>query len=223
MMKKSAGISVVALGLGIVLVVTVSLVTAPANAQDGLATAAVAMVLPAAGDGDAEYVGSHKCKMCHMKESKSWKDSKKYSALDTLEPGKAEEAKKAHGLDPSKDYTQDATCVACHTTGYGKAGGYAIPEAGDKKAEKHAKRLAGVGCESCHGPGSKYIDFHKEIMKSGRTYTREEMYEAGMTKIEESTCTACHNDKSPTFESFDFAAMKDKGAHEHFELKQRAK
>ncbi len=178
-------------------------------------------VMPAVG-GDAEYVGDKKCKKCHMKQHKSWKKSKKYTALETLMPGNAAEVKAKHGLDANKDYSTDEKCVKCHVTGFQVAGGYAFHDGSDAKLAKKMKKLANVGCEMCHGPGSEYIKMHEEVQKSKRTYTHEEMYAAGMKKIEESTCTVCHNSEGPTFESFNFAEMKEKvtGVHEHFELKQ---
>lgn len=176
------------------------------------------------GSSEYSYVGSNKCKKCHIKEYKSWEDTKMGKALETLMPGKVADVKKAHGLDPEKDYSTDAKCLKCHTVGYGHDGGYAVPAAGDKKAERHAKYTANVGCEMCHGPGSKYIEVFEEIFKSKRKYKPEELYAAGMTKIEESTCTSCHNEESPTHDAskpFDFEQQKKEGLHEQFPLEQR--
>ncbi|MGD2109440.1 MAG: cytochrome c family protein [Phycisphaerae bacterium] len=196
----------------------------PAVADDGALTAAtVSMALPAVG-GDYEYVGSKKCKMCHIKEYKSWEKTKMAQSFETLKPGQASEAKAKHNLDPAKDYTKDESCLPCHTTGYGHAGGYAIPPAGDDKAAKKAKKLEGIGCESCHGPGSAYIDVFKEIQKSKRMYKVEELYAVGLTKIDSASCTSCHSDKSPTHDAskpFDFEKQKDEDTHEHQPLKQR--
>lgn len=186
---------------------------------------AVALSLPSLQDEPtAAYVGSNKCKMCHVKQYKSWKKSRKFKSLATLKPGNAAEVKKAHGLDPDKDYSTDPTCLACHTTGFGHEGGYAIPDPTDEKAVRKARKLAVVGCESCHGPGGAYLELHKELLMSKRKYKSEEMYAAGMLKIEESNCTRCHNAENPTANPdspFDFAAKKEIGAHDHFPLKQR--
>ncbi len=170
-----------------------------------------------------KYVGSNKCKMCHIKQYKSWKKTKMALAIDTLKPGHAADIKAKFNLDPKKDYSSDATCLKCHTTGYGHEGGYFIADAGDKKAVKKAKKLAGVGCESCHGPGSEYIKVFKDIFRSKRKYKVEELYAAGLTKLDANTCKTCHNDQAPTKpdEAFDFEKMKDKGTHKHFPLKQR--
>lgn len=173
---------------------------------------------------DFEYVGSKKCKMCHIKEHKSWAKTKMGQALDTLKPGSVAEVKKKFNLDPQKDYTTDPECIRCHTTGFGQPGGYVIADAGDKKAVKHAKKLANVGCESCHGPGGKYVDLHKELLMSKRKYTWEEMSAAGMRKVDVTTCRTCHNGEGPTTEKdhpFDFEQMRKKDAHENFPLKQR--
>jgi hypothetical protein len=179
----------------------------------------------AGGDDDIAFVGSSKCKACHKVQYKSWQEGRKSKSMDTLLPGKFAEVKTKHGLDPQKDYTKDESCLKCHTTGYGAEGGYAIPDAADEKAVKKAKKLEGVGCECCHGPGSKYKKLHKEIKKGkedGRTYKLEEMYAAGMWKIEAEKCTKCHNDKSPTFKGFDFEKQKSDSSHEHVPLEQRA-
>lgn len=170
------------------------------------------------------YVGSSKCKKCHIAESKSWKKTRMGKAFETLKPGVAAEAKTKHGLDPAKDYTTDATCLKCHTTGFGHDGGYAIPDPTDKKAVRKAKKLAGVGCESCHGPGSAYIKVFEDIFRSKRKYKVEELYAVGLKKMDGTACTTCHNSESPTIqegEVFDFDKKKDEDTHERKEMKQR--
>lgn len=172
------------------------------------------------------YVGTKKCKMCHPKQHKGWKKSKKSKSLEPLMSGNFADLKKKHNLDPDKDYTRDSKCLKCHTTGFGLTGGYFIPDLSDAKAVKKAKKLAGVGCESCHGAGSEYVKLHKEIMMSKRKYSVDEMYAAGMYKIEESVCLQCHNEDNPAFDPskpFIFEERKLIGAHEHYPLKQRRK
>ncbi len=222
-MKTRLAMTIVPLSIGVALVSWLGGLTPSAAADPGILTLSAGLTFPALGDSPA-FVGSRKCKKCHLKQYKSWKKGKKFSALETLKPGQASEAKGKHNLDPAKDYSKDVKCLACHTTGFGKDGGYAIPDPTDKKAVKKASKLAGIGCESCHGPGGAYITLHTEIMKSKRTYTDAEMYGAGLHKIEAATCTACHNEKGPTYDAanpFDFAKKKQIGAHEHFPLKQR--
>jgi formate-dependent nitrite reductase cytochrome c552 subunit len=197
---------------------------APAVAGEEAAVAATATLVPALnGETEHEYVGNKKCKKCHMKEYKSWADTKKAKTFDLLKPGQASEAKQKANLDPNKDYTKDESCLKCHATGFGKTGGYAIPDTSDEKAVKESAALEGVGCESCHGPGSNFINVHEEIKKSKRTYSDEEMYAAGLHKIEEASCTRCHNEESPTYVPFDYEKQKTakEGTHEMFPLKQR--
>lgn len=195
----------------------------PALADEQTAVVVAAMAVPAQAGG-FEYVGTSKCKKCHIKEHRSWKKTKMGQAFETLKPGVASEAKQEHGLDSGKDYTTDAKCLKCHTTGFGHAGGYAVPDESDKKAVKKAKKLRGVGCESCHGPGSGYLKIFEDIFKSKRTYKVDELHAVGLKKMDAAACTECHNDQSPTFDTskpFDFAAEKDKGTHEQQPLKQR--
>lgn len=201
------GLAVVGLGLVWLAAVT------PAGAED------------APGADAAEYVGSKKCKMCHSKVFKSWEETGHAQAYEMLKPGERSEAKTKAKLDSAKDYTRDESCLACHVVGFGKRGGYQLVN-WDVTVEKLVKKLGHVGCENCHGPGGEYTKLHKEIKKEKRTYKWSEMEEAGMTKITEETCTACHNDKSPTFDEskkLDFEAMKEKGSHKVMELKQREK
>jgi len=171
-----------------------------------------------------EYIGNKKCRMCHIKNFKSWEKTPHSKAFELLMPGKAADEKKKFKLDPDKDYTKDKTCLPCHVVGFEKKGGYAIPAPGDKKAARKAKRLEGVGCEACHGAGEEYAKVFKEIQRSKRKYKTEELYKVGLILPTVKTCTACHNEKSPTFdknEKFDFEKMKKKGVHDHEPLKQR--
>jgi len=184
---------------------------------------ATAAVLSAVGAGDEhEYIGSKSCKKCHIKVHKSWEAGVHAKAFETLKPGNAAEEKTKHSLDPAKDYTTDEKCLQCHTVGFGKPGGYAIPDAADESAVKKAAELAGVGCESCHGPGGGAEELKKEIMKDKRKYKSEELLAKGMVAPTAEQCLKCHTEDHPTFDAedkFDFEAMKEKGVHEHEELK----
>lgn len=198
----------------------------PALANDAIATAAAIVTLPAFADDEPSYsyVGSKKCKKCHIKQFKSWEKTRMAKALDILKPGNNKEAKEKFDLDVGKDYTTDEKCLKCHTVGYGKPGGYAVPDPDDKKAVRTAKKLRDVGCECCHGPGSEYIKVFDEILKSKRKYKVEELYAVGLHKVDESVCSTCHNEESPSVnpgDSFDYEKRKNDGIHEHFPLKQR--
>ncbi|MBI2805923.1 MAG: hypothetical protein HYX68_13160 [Planctomycetes bacterium] len=113
----------------------------------------------------ATYVGSNRCIDCHEHAGEVWKreksKDKKHHALatETLEKLKA---------PAGRQY--DPECMKCHTTGFTHPGGYNdfVPKLADwpnrpKKApradkiKEHNKVLRGVGCETCHGPGSEHV------------------------------------------------------------------
>jgi hypothetical protein len=157
-----------------------------------------------------DFSGVKSCKKCHRKVWKTWKDSTMALSFDILKPGERVDIKKKAGLDPQKDYTQDATCLPCHTTGYGKTGGFVSME--------KTPSMAGVSCESCHGPGKEY---NKVMKKHGRIYTEEEILHAGLVKDPHTTCLSCHNENSPTrkFQDPFDAQLHDWPAHDEVKLK----
>jgi hypothetical protein len=138
------------------------------------------------------YVGTKSCGMCHKGATKG----------EVLEKWTASAHAKAFANIPA-DKKADKACWACHTTGAGKAGGYA-PDA------KNAADLEGVGCESCHGPGSDYkgMAVMKDPVKAKA---------AGLITPDEKTCLGCHAGTVPeghkALPKFDFAASKAKIAH----------
>lgn len=77
------------------------------------------------------------------------------------------------------------------------------------KGPKH-KMEDGVGCESCHGPGSAYKS--RKIMKAISEGT-EDGAKYGLVTPTEETCVECHNKKSPTYKDFKFEEMAAKIAH----------
>lgn len=126
----------------------------------------------------ADYVGSKKCKMCHKGEKKGmvfekWMERKHSKAFETL---------KKDGKE------KDPACLECHTTAFNK-GGYKI---GDENASK----FEGVGCESCHGPGSDYKKM--SVMKD-----KAKSLAAGLIVPDEKLCKTCHDPaKSDTAKPF---------------------
>ena len=164
------------------------------------------------GEEKLEYMGVDNCKTCHMPHYESWGETRMSKAFELLRPGVRNEAKKAVGLDPGKDYTRDPSCLLCHVTGYGEAGGFvnlsSTPE------------MVGIQCEMCHGPGSKYS---KMMYKKKGTYKREDFVKAGMIMPSEKNniCTQkCHNQGSPFVKgnykyNFSFEFRKDIGTHRH--------
>lgn len=210
-----------------------------------LAGAVVMLCGAGSGDppeGDYEYVGTKACKKCHFDQWKSWSKTKMARTFHALKPNselkpdkktgmtpefieEIKAAKAKASIDADKDYSQDPACLKCHTTGYGKAGGYAIPDPKDRKAQRKAEALEGIGCEACHGPGSKYVEVFKEIQDQQRQYTRAELYAVGMTKIGAESCTGCHtktdNPTAGADYKFDYDKSKDEDAHQRVEMKLR--
>ncbi len=175
----------------------------------------IAVVFGVNSTNAAEYIGAKKCKMCHIKQYKSWAKTSMAESFENLKPGVKAEAKTKAGLDPEKDYTADAKCLACHTTGYGKPGGFVSIE--------ETPKLAGVQCEECHGPGSEY----SPIMKKNKEYKLGDVKAAGLIRPEEDEagCLRCHGADSPFTEKVDAKHKFDfkerlVDTHEHFPLKK---
>ncbi len=80
-----------------------------------------------------EYVGSNSCKLCHRYEYEKWGSRAHARAYATLE-------KVGSQYDPE--------CIVCHVVGMGYDSGYIC--------ETKTGHLKDVGCENCHGPGSKH-------------------------------------------------------------------
>jgi len=163
---------------------------------------------------ERSYVGSKKCKMCHLRQYKSWDQTRMSQAFELLKPGIRAERKELVGLDPNADYTKDETCVPCHVTGYGKPGGFV--------SEEETPALAGIGCEVCHGPAEEYLQKDFMSMKN-KEFKRSDVVAAGLIIPDASTCTnLCHNEKNPFFKTsppFDWEKRKDTGTHEHIPQK----
>ncbi|MEA3547115.1 MAG: cytochrome c family protein [Thermodesulfobacteriota bacterium] len=93
-----------------------------------------------ASEVDRIYVGSEVCGECHEYE---------YENFHTY-------AKKAHSYDNimkmKKSLNEDEfkKCLECHTTGYGRPGGFVSLE--------QTPHLKNLGCEVCHGPGSLHVE-----------------------------------------------------------------
>ncbi len=173
----------------------------------GLGTALITMTASA----EPAYIGNKKCKKCHIKQYKSWDKTKMGQAFELLKPNVRADAKKKAKLDPAKDYTSDKECLACHTVGYGKPGGYG-------SGEKDELRL-GVGCEMCHGPGGDYTAKDKMSNKN-KKFKSADLVAFGFTaKPSEAQCRVCHNKESPFYKEFNFEKRKAEGVHEHFKQK----
>lgn len=86
----------------------------------------------------AAFAGTESCVSCHQQATEIWKKTGHADAFATLAQRKAD---------------ADPNCIGCHTVGFGSASGY--------RREFAGKKLADVGCESCHGPGSLHVEQHR--------------------------------------------------------------
>jgi Zn finger protein HypA/HybF involved in hydrogenase expression len=163
---------------------------------------------------DHTYVGAKACKMCHIKEHRSWADTKMAKTFEVLKAGASADKKRSAGLDPAKDYTKDAECLSCHATGYGEPGGFVNVES--------TPELAGVTCEACHGAGGTYVQDEYMSLKN-KEYKKAEVVAVGLVdSIDTEVCAKCHNVRSPFVGDdyvFDFEARRDQGIHEIHPLK----
>jgi hypothetical protein len=118
---------------------------------------------PPAPKGEAAYVGNKACLECHDEAFVSWDPSKHALGLKTLE-----HVGKQHHLD----------CIGCHVTGWQLPGGVCGV---DQTAGRE-----GVGCESCHGPGSLHSADPETEVSLGNT---------------PEACIGCHDrENSPHFD-----------------------
>lgn len=138
---------------------------------------------------DNSYVGTEGCS-CHKNEIFDWEKSRHAKAFYLLEAGKRKASRKKAGLDLYKDYSNERRCIKCHVAGYGEKGGFLDMES--------TPEMSGVGCEMCHGPGSKYRELHKS---KGMTFSRQEARAAGQLygSIDPEVCKRCHEHKGNPF------------------------
>lgn len=105
--------------------------------------------------GQARYVGSDSCGACHTPAYRWWIGTPHGRAFETL---------------VARKRSLDLECVRCHVTGFEQPGGSSLTQ---------LDHYRGVGCESCHGPGS----LHASNPQS-RTIARE---------VPPRVCGTCHD------------------------------
>jgi len=108
-------------------------------------------------DPDSAYLGAAACAKCHQPQFAQWQTTKHAKALQTL-------------VDDEKDAVD--RCVACHATGFGWRTGF-------DSAEK-TPGLAGIQCETCHGPGKLHAASPKDALLI-------------RSNVQKHHCTQCHN------------------------------
>ena len=134
---------------------------------------------PPAEASAPRYVGSAVCAGCHPGQYERYRQySKKAHSSRGIKL-------MAKGLSPE----ELASCYGCHTTGYGKPGGFtdfaATPD------------LADAGCEVCHGPGADHAATSDPVAIKG--------------KLTVADCAPCHDDSR--VHSFGYKPLLQAGAH----------
>jgi hypothetical protein len=101
-------------------------------------TAPVCLSGQASEAENSAYVGSSTCQPCHSQEFNNFvkyaRKNHSYRSVQRMQKGLSPEEVKG--------------CYACHTTGYGKPGGFVSVE--------QTPELKDAGCEVCHGPGKNH-------------------------------------------------------------------
>jgi hypothetical protein len=116
-----------------------------------------------------KYVGVAGCKFCHQGKAG-------YQIYEIWE--QTAHAKASEHLDEAAQ--ENDKCLACHTTGFGKAIAAGVT----------ADKLHGVQCEACHGPGSEFKKI--SIMKDPNAAAAK-----GLILPSETSCKSCHASDLP--------------------------
>src|SRR4030095_8738774 len=132
-------------------------------------------------DEPVVLTGSQKCGEGHRlqnirHQSEVWEKSKHFSAYKILASSVSTEFAVKNNLE---EPIKNKLCLRCHSTEFylknpGKSNTFDITE--------------GVGCEACHGAGSKYSP--ADIMKDNSLFTKN-----GGIRGDETTCHGCHSPK----------------------------
>ena len=132
-----------------------------------------------AQDTKPTYVGSDACQDCHETEHKNFKNYAK----------KANSYKSIREMKKGLTEAEFSKCFECHTTGYGKPGGF--------RSEHETPHLMNAGCEVCHGPGSLHINTGNPKDIKGNLTAKD--------------CDVCHS--SERVKAFDYKPLIHGGAH----------
>ena len=118
---------------------------------------AVALAAPAVADvNPAKVIGATACRDCHKPATEAWERSRHFASRAALDSPAAARIRTALGLKDAPEAVEE--CQRCHAT---------------VKAEGARRRvLAGVSCESCHGPAADWVKVHADY-GSGKSKTTE--------------------------------------------------
>ena len=108
---------------------------------------ASAFAAGAAQPGPENIVGPAACAECHKVEAAVWQHTHHFTTFTELpRKPKAEEIAKKMGVSRLK---ASSLCLNCHFTSMIKDGA--------------STTVAGISCESCHGPGKGYVKVHSNF------------------------------------------------------------
>ncbi|MBU0517240.1 MAG: cytochrome c family protein [Proteobacteria bacterium] len=133
----------------------------------------------AASKSPARYVGSKKCASCHEENYgryvKYSKKSRSYRSIRRMQRGLTAAERR--------------DCYRCHTTAYGLPGGFV--------SLAETPHQQNVGCEACHGPGSRHVKSEDK-----KDITRQ---------VPNQRCKSCH--VSARIKAFHHVPLTYGGAH----------
>jgi len=136
------------------------------------AESGVGAAMPAAAG--QSLAASASCLKCHAGDYNAWIGSRHARAFASLQ---------------ETGFHVDSQCQKCHTSAFGMAGGFVSAR------RSGMSELAGVGCESCHGPSAAHV-------KDPKKHTPW----AAIVQ-----CVRCHNEENCPH--FDYAASWEKIRH----------
>jgi hypothetical protein len=132
-----------------------------------------------------DFVGTGKCADCHEAPYRVWKGSAHARATGTLMK-----------LDPPRHF--DPECLACHVTGWHVSG--LFPYESGYLGLSPTPQLVAVGCENCHGPGSRHVAAESGADEAARQASREAM-KLARDDARRQICPSCHDvSNSPDFD-----------------------
>lgn len=99
----------------------------------------------------SRVVGTDACAKCHAAEINVWKQTSHYGTFLTLHrKPQAQEIARKMGVSSFK---HDSACIKCHYSIQEQPGGL--------------EPIAGVSCESCHGPAKNWLELHRDYGGAG--------------------------------------------------------